>query len=93
MIPPMMIRIKIFEGDQRKINFWLPLFLVYLLLLPLFLLFLPFLLLGGLALWLAGRARGPLSLWWAFYELWCASKGLIIEVDSQKKDRVFIKIT
>jgi len=65
--------------------------LIYLLLMPLFLLALPFLILGGLALWIFGRGRTPFSIWVVLYELWCASRGINIEVNS-KTERVLIRI-
>ncbi|WP_413289613.1 hypothetical protein [Bdellovibrio sp. HCB337] len=91
MIPPTLMRLVVYEKGQKKFNMWFPLILIYLLLLPLFLLALPFLLVGGLVLWLFGGGRTPFSLWVALYELWCASKGIIIETKS-KDDRVLIRI-
>lgn len=91
MIPPMLMKFAIYEGGKRKINFWIPLFFLYLLLLPLFLIVLPFLIAMGLIAWVFGVGKTPVSLMGWLYELWCATSGTVIEVDS-KKDRVFIRI-
>lgn len=91
MIPPMILRLAIYESGQRKINLWLPLILLYLLLMPFLLFLAPFFLLGGLVLWLFGGGGTPFSIWVAMYGLWCASKGVVIEAKS-KNNRVLIRI-
>lgn len=91
MMPPMIVRVAIYEGGKRKINLWLPLLLLYVILFPFLLLTLPFLLLGGLVLWIFGGGRTPFSVWVGLYELWCASKGIVIEAKS-KNDRVLVRI-
>ena len=90
MIPPMLMRIATYEGGVKKINLWLPLVFLYLLLLPLFLLVLPFLLVIGLIAWFFGVGATPVSWLSWLYELWCASKGTVIETKS-KTGRVLIE--
>lgn len=79
------------ERGAKKFNFWLPLVLIYLLLLPFFLIVLPFLLVAGLVGWFFGAGKTPLSWMVWIYELWCASKGIVIDVRS-KKDTFYIRI-
>lgn len=91
MIPPMLMKFAIYEGGRKKINLWLPLILLYLLLLPVVLCILPFLVIAGLVAFVFGVGRTPVSWMLWIYELWCALKGTVIEVES-KTDRVFIRI-
>lgn len=91
MTPPMMMRLAIYENGKKKMNLWLPLILLYLLLLPLVVFLLPFLVLGGVVLWIFGGGETPFSIWPAMYELWCATKGVIIETKT-KNDRILIRI-
>lgn len=92
MMPPMMMKLAIYEKGQKRFNFWIPLIVFYLLLSPIFLFVLPFLLVANLVMWVGGAGKTPVSLLGWLYELWCATKGTIIEVDSRNKDRVFIRI-
>ena len=91
MIPPMTMRLTIYEKGQRKIHLWLPLFLLYILLLPFILILIPFVLLIGFGMWLFGMGRNPVAVLAWIYELWCATRGTIIETQS-KADRVLIHI-
>lgn len=91
MMPPMLMKIAIYEKGRKKLNLWLPLILLYLLLLPVFLFLLPFLLIIGFVLWIFGVGTTPVSWIFWLYELLCASRGLLVEVQS-KSDRVFIRI-
>lgn len=91
MMPPMLAKFSITENGVKKVNFWFPLVLIYALLLPLVLIALPFFLIAGLIAWLFGAGRTPLSWMFWIYELWCASKGIVIDVKS-KKECVYIRI-
>lgn len=91
MMPPMLMKIAIYERGAKKMNFWLPLFLIYLVLVPLFLLVLPLLFVAGVIAWVFGVGKNPLSWMGWLYELWCASKGIVIETQS-KTERVYIRI-
>lgn len=91
MMPPMLLRFSIYEAGKKKINFWLPLILLYLLVLPVFLCLLPFLIVFGLVAFVFGVGKNPVSWMIWLYELWCAAKGIVIEVES-KTERVYIRI-
>jgi len=91
MMPPMLMKIAIYEEGVRKMNFWIPLVLIYLLLLPLFVFLLPFLIVLGVIAWGFGVGNNPFSWMVWIYELWCATKGTIIETKS-KNERVYIRI-
>lgn len=91
MMPPMMVRISIHEQGQKKFNLWFPLILAYLFLLPVVILLSPVLLLVGVAFWMA-RGVNPFSATYWFYELWCATKGTIIEA-TNKGEHVLVQIS
>ena len=64
---PLLMRIHIVEGGKKKVRLVLPLFILWLLLLPFILLLTPFILLAALVLWPSGYGRtilraGPLVL-------------------------------
>lgn len=91
MMPPMLMRLSIYEAGKKKINLWLPLILLYLFVLPVFFCLLPFLIVFGLVAFVFGFGKTPVSWMAGLYELWCAAKGIVIEVES-KTERVYIGI-
>jgi len=79
---PMIMRLKIYEEEKRNINLYLPLFLIYLLLLPLLIVALPFVLLWYL--WTAERPS--LEIIPAVLALMSAVSGTEIEVKSDRTE-------
>jgi hypothetical protein len=64
---PLIMRIHIVEANKKKVGLILPLFLVWILLLPFVILLTPFVLLGALILWPSGYGKtllfaGPVTL-------------------------------
>ena len=80
-MPPLFMTVKV--GQQRL---WLPLFLVWVLLLPLFLVVAPFALLALLAL-----RVNPFHASAAFWRLLSATRGTHIEVQDRSQE-VFVQI-
>jgi hypothetical protein len=79
------------EKDQKRIRLWLPLFLVWILILPLLLLLLPFVLLFAFMTWHRGTGRALLlSIPMLIAVVW-ALPGLHIQVD-KPDDTIFIHI-
>jgi hypothetical protein len=82
-IPPLFLRVSIYRSGKERWSFWLPLFLVWLLLLPFVLVLgVPLLAVGwvlALAYGFPGQfARTPLYC----YEIFCALRGTSIEMGS-----------
>ena len=88
MIPPMMMRVRVDRAGRRRLGCWLPLFLLWPILLILFVLLLPFLLVVCLfPRW--GRRmrttfRGLPVLWKAV----CALRGLTVDVSGRDGNAV-----
>lgn len=91
MIPPLLLRLVIDGKNKKPVRLWLPLALIYILLLPLVALVLPLILFAGFILWVMRASRTPISLCLWLYELACAARGLKIEAIS-KNERVFIHV-
>ena len=88
MWPPWMLRVSIRNRD-RRIGLWLPLFLAWPLMLILTMALLPVVLLLLLLLWPVGRGRSLLRAGPVLFELLCALRGLLIDVESPTR-RVYI---
>ncbi|MCL2706775.1 MAG: hypothetical protein FWE97_01215 [Dehalococcoidia bacterium] len=82
--PPMLLRMRFHENSSWGL--WLPLFLVYPLLLVVSLVALPFLLLAALVMWPLGRARLPLLLLPYAWNVIVQTRGLALDVHSCKQD-------
>ena len=88
MWPPLIMRIRI-KNRKHRFGLWLPLFLIWPLLLVLGIILLPFLLIAAVLLW---------HLWWVrpllfgipvLFQLLCALRGLKVEIE-QNSERVLV---
>lgn len=79
MIPPLFARVHIEEPPAKKLNLWIPLFVLWLLLLPFLLLLLPLILLGATIF--LGPEKGFQALG-LLYEMFCRLRGLDVDVVS-----------
>jgi hypothetical protein len=79
---PLWMRIRIKESDRKNIRLSIPLFLVWLLLLPLLLLALPFVLIAALLTWHRGHGRMILAAVPLLITVIGHLPGLHIEVDN-----------
>jgi hypothetical protein len=85
---PLMIRLNIKRKDQKGqegFNLWLPLFLIWLIALPLILLLTPIILIAALVLWPTGKGRYILFLYLAIFRLTWHMSGIKIDIQSDKK--------
>lgn len=57
---PMMLKLRVREKDGKRFFIWLPLFLVWIIILPLLLIPIPFVALAALIMWPSGK--GPIIL-------------------------------
>ena len=55
---PMILKLRVLEKDGKRFFIWLPLFLVWIIILPLLLIPIPFLALAALIMWPSGK--GPI---------------------------------
>ncbi len=91
MMPPLWLTLRIKSKNEGRINLYIPLFLIWLILLPLGLLILPFVILYALLISIVTQRRISLSLISNFYLFLCASRGATIEVQ-EKSQHVYIAI-
>ncbi len=87
---PMMLKLKIPKQNGGRTTLWLPLFLFWILLLPLFVLLFAVLLIAGTIASLAGYGKsGFLLVPLIFCSIWHLG-GLMIDVES-KDEKIFIE--
>lgn len=80
--PPMLLHLR-FPAEEGSWGLWLPFFLVYPLLLAISLIAAPFLLLGALVLWPAGKTRIPLLVLPYAWEVIFKTRGLLVDIRHQ----------
>jgi len=83
---PLILKLRIKDKNQKRFGIWLPLFLIWLIILPLLALPAPFVLLAALILWPGGKGRLVLYSYAAIFNLICNMSGL--KVDIQSKDSI-----
>ena len=83
MVVPMIMRIHIVEANKKKVGLILPLFLIWLLLLPLVILLTPFVLLAALISWPSGYGKTLLRAGPAIYAVVAALSDLHIDVEGK----------
>ena len=81
---PLILKLRIKDKNQKRFGIWLPLFLVWLIVLPLLALLAPLVLLAALILWPGGKGRLVLYSYLAIFNLIGNMSGL--KVDIQSKD-------
>jgi hypothetical protein len=86
---PMIMRIHIVEANKKKVGLILPLFLIWILLLPFVILLTPFVLLSALILWPSGYGKSLLRAGPAMYRVIAALSDLHIDVQG-KADKTLI---
>ena len=88
---PLMLKLRITEKNRRGVNLWFPIFLLWIIVLPLLALAAPVIFLVTLLSWPAGRGRMIMfSYFMIFKSIWYMS-GLKIDVESQEKT-IFINL-
>ncbi len=85
MFPPMLMYVRIAEPHTERHGIWLPLFLVWLLLLPLVLLVLAVALVVDIVLFLVGQKYHHYTLFLlGAFGLLGGTRGLVVHIDSDK---------
>ena len=80
---PLLLRIRVRKEDHRGVNLWLPLFLLWLIVLPLLALLLPLVLLAALVLWPSGKGKLILYGYVMIFRLIGYMSGLKIDIKSR----------
>lgn len=88
--PPTWMHIKI-QGERRGFGLWLPLFLLLPLALVVLIILSPLILIGILLLWPSGRGRRALLVVPAAFGIFCALRGLRIDIQSGRES-VYISV-
>jgi hypothetical protein len=83
---PLILKLRIKDKNQRRFGIWLPLFLIWLIVLPLLALLAPLVLLAALILWPGGKGRLVLYSYLAIFSLIFNLSGL--KIDVQSKDSI-----
>jgi hypothetical protein len=78
---PLLMRIHIVKGHKKKVGLIIPLFLVWLLLLPFMIVLTPFVLLAALIFWPYGYGKTILNAGPAFLSVLCALSDLHVQVE------------
>jgi len=94
MLPPAIMRIRVVENGRKKIGLWLPVFLLWPVLILLAVVSIPLLLVLMLGFWWHHVARKVIRSIPAIFGIICSMRGFAVEVENkEKKEEVIIKIT
>ena len=88
---PMLMRLKIVEEGKNKINLWLPLFLLWIILLAVMILLLPFILIAALVFWILRNDIRILLVYPRLYSVLRSLSGLAVQIEEENK-KVFLII-
>ncbi|MCL4378404.1 MAG: hypothetical protein M1409_08530 [Actinobacteria bacterium] len=89
---PLILKLRIKNRNQRRFGIWLPLFLLWLIVLPLLALLAPLVLLAALILWPGGKGRFVLHSYAVIFSLIFNLSGLKFDIES-KDSIVYINLT
>lgn len=90
MIPPLVMRLRVTPGSGRGFGLWLPLFVVWPLLLVLLVLLLPLLILADLIMALCRYPFSAIRAVWSLWAVLCSLHGLHVDVDGARGDKVLV---
>ncbi len=82
--PPYLMRVRV-KNQDRKINLWIPLFIIFPLIIILLVIMSPFILLATAALWYFGWGKPLLMIVPAALGCLCALRGLEVNVNRNGK--------
>ena len=88
---PMLLRLRGINENGKRFTLWLPLFLIYIILLPLLIIPLPLVLLAALIAWPFGYGSLVLQAYLAIFKILGCLSGLKIDIESGDGD-FFIKL-
>lgn len=81
--PPLLMHFRI-RNEEHNFGLWLPLFLLLPLALVIGLILSPLILIGIIVLWPSGWGKLALRVLWAAWGLYCATRGLKVDVHHQR---------
>jgi len=88
---PYLMRVQV-KNENRRINLWLPLFVIFPVVAVLLLLMLPFMLLAAVILWPFGWGKALIGIIPAVGRCICAMRGLQVDVeDGPEKVNIWVK--
>lgn len=94
-LPPYLMRIHIDKPDSKKINLWIPLFIILpiivIILLPFILILAPFVLIAAIVLWPWGFGKMLLIAPLLVFGCLCALRGLEVDVNNSN-EKVLISV-
>ena len=82
---PMFMKIHIYERGKTSVRLWLPMFLLWILLLAIFVILSPILLLAGLVAWIRGYGRTFIFTFPMIFAVLWAMSGLRIHIEDRDK--------
>jgi hypothetical protein len=85
---PSIINLRIQTGKRFRLRLWLPLFIVWPILLVLFLLLLPFLVIAEVVMRIAGTGIRIFAMLGGVVSVLSALRGTVVRVDSPKSDSI-----
>ena len=86
---PVLLKLRVPRQDGDILTLYLPLFLLWLILIPILIVLLPFILIGAVFAWNSGYGRFLVYLYPLLFDLLVNLKGLKIDIQS-KKDNIYI---
>ena len=89
---PLILRLRVKDKENKRFGIWLPLFLLWLVILPLLVIPAPIILLVALILWPGGKGRLVLFSYMAVFELIFNLSGLKVDVESNEGSVVYINL-
>lgn len=87
-LPPSLIHLEFGTAEKRKINLWIPIFLLWPFVLVLLIIAVPVLLVADLVLTAAGLPLNLFRLICGLLDILSALKGTLVSVDSRRKETV-----
>ena len=84
MFPPSILRVGVLDKDSR-VTLWIPLILIWPLVLALYVLFLPCIVVAAIVTWRRGWGRQIFFVGPALFRLYCDLRGLKIDVTEPKE--------
>lgn len=86
---PLLLHIQIKEREKKKVRLFIPLFLIWLLLLPILILAIPFVLIAAAITWHKGYGRAILAIIPLFLWVLGSLPGLYIQIEKPENKTLF----
>ena len=84
MFPPSILRVRVLDDDSR-VSLWIPLILIWPIVLGLYLLLLPCIVVAAIATWRSGWGRPILLVGPVLFRLYCGLRGLEVDFTEPKR--------